>query len=51
MSEERCWTVWVGGTEANDYYLTKEEAHFLAQLFIDDDYDDVLVEKVSLQKK
>lgn len=48
MSDERCWTVWVGGTEANDYYLSKEEAEFLAKLFTDDDYDDVIVEKVSL---
>jgi len=42
------WTVWVGVSEVNDYYLTKEQADRLAQLYLDDDYDDVIVEKVIL---
>jgi hypothetical protein len=48
MDTEACWTVWVGGTEVNDYYLTKEKAERLAQLYRDDDYDDVVVEKVNI---
>lgn len=48
MSEEKCWTVWVGGTEVNDYYLSKDDAELLAKTFIEDDYDDVIVERVSL---
>ena len=41
------YTVWVGGGEVNDYLLTKEEAEELAQEYIDDDYDDVIIEDVS----
>ena len=35
------YSVFVGGTEVNDYLLTKEQAENLAQEFIDDGYDDV----------
>lgn len=40
------WSVWVGGIEVNDYYLTKEEAKRLARWYIADGYDDVKVERV-----
>ena len=38
------WTVWVGGSEVNDYYMTKDKALALADEY--DDYDDVVVENV-----
>lgn len=40
------YTVWVGGVEVNDYYLTKQEAEKLAQEYINDMYDDIVIEKV-----
>jgi len=40
------YTVWVGGVEVNDYYLEKDEAERLAQIYRDDGYDDVVIEKV-----
>jgi hypothetical protein len=41
------WTVWVGGSEVNDYHLTQDEAKKLAQAWKDDDYDEVVIEQVS----
>lgn len=41
------WTVWVGGVEVCDYYLPKIHAQKLAQEYIDDGYNDVLMEKVT----
>ena len=35
------FTVWVGGAEVNDYYLSEDKAEDLAQDFLDDGYDDV----------
>lgn len=40
------YTVWVGGVEVNDYYLTKQEAIDMAEEYINDMYDDVVIEKV-----
>jgi len=40
------YVVWCGGVEVNDYYLTKQDAEKLAQTYIDDGYDDVVVELV-----
>ena len=40
------FTVWVGGVEVNDYYLSRDKAYKLAQEYIDDGYDDVIVEEV-----
>jgi hypothetical protein len=38
------YTVWVGGTEVNDYYLDNlEDARLLAGSYIDEGYDDVYV--------
>jgi antirestriction protein ArdC len=38
------YTVWVGGTEVTDNYLTKIEAEEIAQGYINDGYDDVQIE-------
>ena len=40
------FTVWVGGVEVNDYYLTEEEAENLAEEYRNDGYDDVVIEEV-----
>ncbi len=40
------FTVWVGGVEANDYYLTEKEAENLAEEYRNDGYDDVVIEEV-----
>lgn len=45
MEEGKLYTVWVGGTEVNDYYLTYEEAMDLADDYIEDGYDDVSIEE------
>lgn len=47
---DKRYTIWVGGTEVNDYYLPLEKAEALAQGFIDDGYDDVIVEEVKEDK-
>lgn len=43
--EEECWSVWVGGGEVNDYYLTRKEAEKLAEEYRNDGYDDVVIDK------
>jgi hypothetical protein len=45
MMSEPVYSVWVGGVEANDYYLTEEFAKQLADLFVQDGYVDVQVRK------
>jgi hypothetical protein len=40
------YSVFVGGTEVNDFYLTHEQAEDLADDFYDDGYDDVEIIKV-----
>jgi hypothetical protein len=40
------YTVWAGGSEVNDYYLTLDEAQTIAQHYINDGYDDVIIERV-----
>ena len=44
---EKEFTVWVGGTEVNDYLLTEVEALALADEYLDDGYDDVIVENIN----
>lgn len=44
--EEKYFTVWVGGFEVNNYYMTKEDAEKLAFEYEVDGYDDVAIEKV-----
>jgi hypothetical protein len=42
------WTVWVGGVEVNAYLINdKSEAVGLAQYWIGEGYDDVIVEEVA----
>ena len=38
------YTVWVGGVEVNEDYVTYEQAQSLALMY--DDYDDVQIEEV-----
>ena len=40
------YTVWVGGSEMNDYYLSLSEAQTIARQYITDGYDDVIIERV-----
>ena len=44
------YSVWVGGVEVNDNYLTKDQAEWLARCFIADGYDDVQIEKVNRRR-
>ena len=41
----QAYTVWVDGTEVNDYLLDKTNAESLAQQYLDDGYTGVSVEK------
>jgi hypothetical protein len=46
--DKKLYTVWVGGTEVNDYLFTDYgDALNLANEYIDDGYDDVSIEDVS----
>ena len=38
------YSVWVGGSEINDYPLTKSQANRVAQNYIKKGYDDVVIE-------
>jgi len=40
-------TVWVGGGEVNDYYLSETEAHTLASSYLTQGYDDVIIQEVT----
>lgn len=42
------YSVWVGGLEVNDDYLTHEEAERLANIYLEDGYDDVQIEEIVL---
>ena len=42
------YTVWVGGTEVNDTYLSLADANKLADKYREDGYDDVVVDEVIL---
>ena len=41
------YSVWVGGVEVNDYYLTKSEAELMAVIWKGDGYDDVEIQEAS----
>jgi len=45
MNTERKYTVWVGGTEVNDYLLPLEEAIELANDWSERGYSDVKLDK------
>jgi hypothetical protein len=40
------YVVWVGGQEVNDFQLTLKDAEDLAYEYIEDGYDDVVIEGV-----
>lgn len=40
------FTVWVGGVEVNDYYMSIEDATDLAAEYVNDKYDDVYIQPV-----
>ncbi len=42
--KDKRFTVWVDGTEVNDYYLTEEQAEILAEVWIDDGYEPIIEE-------
>ena len=44
MNEDERYTVWVGGTEVSNCYLTHENAQYLADQYSENGYDDVLIE-------
>lgn len=37
------WSVWVGGVEVNDGYLSLDNARTLAEQYVADGYDDVAI--------
>ena len=39
------FSVWVGGVEVNDHLLNLDQAQRLKQAWVDDGYDDVVVDK------
>ena len=43
--KDKKYSVWVGGFEVNDYYMTKEDAEMLAFEYEEDGYDDVIIEE------
>lgn len=42
---KKMFSVWVGGIEVNDNYLTKKEAEVLAKAYRNEGYDDVKIRK------
>ena len=42
---KRSYSVWVGGVEVNQFYLTKKEAEETVKYFKDKGYDDVAMRK------
>ena len=45
MENNEFYSVWVGGTEVNDYYLSLYEAQELAKEYEQDGYQDVKIQK------
>jgi len=39
MENKKCYSVWVGGMEVNDYYLTKDKAIILADEYKNESYE------------
>jgi len=48
--KDKRWTVWVGGVEVNDHYLTAYEADLLSDKYVDMGYDDVVIEELYLKQ-
>ena len=49
-SKIKGWSVWVGGTEVNDYYLTYERAKEIHKEYTDEGYDDVKLGKIHIEE-
>ena len=45
----KMYTVWVGDVEVNDYLLNLRDAKLLANKYINNDYDDVVIEFIEEQ--
>ena len=45
VDTEKVYSVWVGASEVNDYYLSFKDAVDLAEEYKDDGYDDVVIRK------
>jgi len=45
MTKEKIYSVWVGACEVNNYYLTKEDAVYLAEEYEEDGYDNIVIRK------
>ncbi len=41
----RVYSVWVGASEVNNYYLSFEDAKDLAEEYKDDNYDNVVIRR------
>ena len=50
INKPKSYTVWVGGTEVLDHYVSKQKADSIAKAFIKDGYEDVHVCKVKNNK-
>lgn len=48
IMEEKLFTVWVGGLEINDHYLTEQEAHRLANLYRNLGYEDIVLDRIHI---
>jgi len=52
LEQMQSYTVWVGGVEVTDYYLTSQGmADAIVEIFTSQGYDDVVVEVVKLEKE
>lgn len=45
MKNKKCYSVWVGGSEVNNYYWTKEFANSIVNHYKHLGYDDVQMRK------
>lgn len=43
LKDKHLWSVWVGGVEINDHYVTWREANYKANQYREDGYDDVAI--------
>lgn len=46
-NEKTIYSVWIGGIEINDTYLTKDKAEEIAAAYIEDGYTDVIIEQIN----
>ena len=49
IREKAVYSVWVGGGEVNDYYITKTKAKNLAQKYKEDGFNDVKIRKEKIK--